>query len=440
MIKTLQQYRTLFFVMVMSSLLVMVGIFQSWNVSLVILNLCIISAIMTLGINIQWGYAGLFNAGILGFVALGGLACIVISMPIVTEAWAQAGIGLLLSVILFLSTIIGAVIIQRQTKRLSYTIIVIMLGIIATRYIFDPTTDMIEKINPSKTGYVGGLGLPIIIAWFAGGAFAAIAAWLIGKITLGLRSDYLAIATLGISEIIIAIIKNEDWLTRGVKNVSGIPRPTFYELDLQESLWFQEMIIWFVGQDNNIQQYIMESSTIFVKLSFTILFTLVLIILYILCQLAHQSPWGRMVRAVRDNEIAAAAMGKNVTKIHLQLFVLGCAILGIAGAMLTSLDGQFTPNSYTPLRFTFLIWVMVIVGGSGNNIGAIIGGFFIWFIWVESEIFGVFFIDLITSWMDDDNLIRQHFMDHASFMRMIMMGIILLVTLRFFPRGLIPEK
>ena len=84
--------------------------------------------------------------------------------------------------------------------------------------------------------------------------------------------------------------------------------------------------------------------------------------------------WGRMMRAIRDNETAARAMGKDVTRRHLQIFILGSAVVGFAGAMMTTLDGQLTPSSYQPLRYTFLIWVMVIVGGSGNNWGAVLGG------------------------------------------------------------------
>ena len=91
-----------------------------------------------------------------------------------------------------------------------------------------------------------------------------------------------------------------------------------------------------------------------------------------------------MMRAIRDNEEAANAMGKNVVKQHLLIFILGSAIVGIAGAMLVTQDGLFTPGSYRPMRYTFLIWVMVIVGGSGNNFGAILGGFVVWFLWIEA--------------------------------------------------------
>ena len=100
-----------------------------------------------------------------------------------------------------------------------------------------------------------------------------------------------------------------------------------------------------------------------------------MIALLIITQKALYSPWGRMMRAIRDNEEAANAMGKNVVKQHLLIFILGSAIVGIAGAMLVTQDGLFTPGSYRPMRYTFLIWVMVIVGGSGNNFGAILGRF-----------------------------------------------------------------
>jgi len=152
------------------------------------------------------------------------------------------------------------------------------------------------------------------------------------------------------------------------------------------------------------------------------------------------SPWGRMMRAIRDNEEAAAAMGKDVTKRHLQVFVIGSAVCGIAGAMLTSLDGLLTPASYQPLRFTFLIWVMVIVGGSGNNWGAVLGGFIIWFLWIEVEPLGLWIMEWVTSGLEDGSDLKDHLMDSAAHMRLVTMGAILLLVLRFNPKGLIPEK
>jgi branched-chain amino acid transport system permease protein len=313
------------------------------------------------------------------------------------------------------------------------TIVVAVIGFYVTRSVLDPAVQAVEGVNPALTGYLGGLGLPVLISWPVGGLFAAAAAWVIGKTALGLRSDYLAIATLGISEIIIAVLKNEDWMTRGVKNVIGIPRPVPYEVDLQADPSFVERATSF-GLDP------MTASTIYVKLGYAVLFAIVLIVLLWLSQMALKSPWGRMMRAIRDNETAARAMGKNVTARHLQVFILGSAICGIAGAMMTTMDSQLTPSSYQPLRFTFLIWVMVIVGGSGNNLGSILGGFLVWFLWVQVEPLGAALMDIITSPMAEDSALRDHLVKSAAYMRLLTMGIFLLVMLRFSPKGLIPEK
>ena len=189
-----------------------------------------------------------------------------------------------------------------------------------------------------------------------------------------------------------------------------------------------------------MNKLVIDGSSIYVKLCYAGLFISVLVILFFLSQLALNSPWGRMLRAIRDNEVAASAMGKNIVGQHLQVFILGSAIIGIAGAMLTTLDGQFTPGTYQPLRFTFLVWVMVIVGGSGNNLGSIFGGFFIWFMWIEAEPISIAFISLMTSGLEYGDPIRTHLIASAPHMRLFIMGTILLITLRFMPRGVIPEK
>ena len=146
------------------------------------------------------------------------------------------------------------------------------------------------------------------------------------------------------------------------------------------------------------------------------------------------------MRAIRDNETAAEAMGKNVAARHLQTFILGSAVCGIAGAMITTLDGQFTPGSYQPLRFTFLVWVMVILGGSGNNWGAVLGGMIVWFLWVEVEPVGLWLTDVLAAGLPESTGLHTHLLRSAAYMRLLTMGGILLFVLRFFPRGLIPEK
>ena len=189
-----------------------------------------------------------------------------------------------------------------------------------------------------------------------------------------------------------------------------------------------------------LKQFVIESSTVFVKLCFAGLFTVVVIILLIITQKALYSPWGRMMRAIRDNEEAANAMGKNVVKQHLLIFILGSAIVGIAGAMLVTQDGLFTPGSYRPMRYTFLIWVMVIVGGSGNNFGAILGGFAVWFLWIEAAPIALFLINLFTVGMSDSHALKVHLIESVPYFRYLMMGLGLLLIMRYRPKGILPEK
>ena len=422
----------------MALLLLLVGLLQSWNVALAILNLCIISAIMSLGINIQWGNSGIVNFGAMGFTALGGLCCVLISMPVTKSAWQIGGFYVLFAIVIFfififLTNKVWKLLKNSPKKRVIYSLLIFLIGFIILRFIADPAILKIESFEPAKTGYLGGINLPIIFSWPIAGLLSAITAFLIGKIALGLRSDYLAIATLGISEIILYFIKNEDWLSRGVKNVNGLPRPVPYEVDLQNSVWLIEFTEKF-----NLSPVI--TSSIIVKLSYSLLFLSVLIIIFVLFETALKSPWGRMMRAIRDNEISASAMGKDVKKRHLQVFIIGSAIIGISGAMLTTLDGQFTPSSYQPLRYTFLIWIMVIIGGSGNNHGAIIGGFAIWFFWIQAEPIGIFLIELITIFLSDQNEMKLYLLNHAAYMRLLLMGLVLILALRFFPKGIIEEE
>ncbi len=439
---------------IMAVLLTFVGVTQSWGVSLTIINMCIISAIMTLGVNIQWGYAGLFNVGIMGFCALGGAAAVLVSSQPVGEAWSAGGTGISLALLSLVGGVCFVYILHKvwgkRPLRNTVTFIAALGVYFLARHFYDPASAAIEAVDPAKTGYLGGAGLPIIFSWVIGGLFAAGAAWFIGKVTLGLRTDYLAIATLGIAEIIVALLKNEEWLTRGAKNVTGLPRPVPYEIELQQAGWFIDLVSKFnadvlsglAGDERAaaLQTLVMDASGIFVKLCYAGLFSVVLILLFVLCQLALNSPWGRMVRAIRDNETAAAAMGKDIKARHLQIFILGSAVVGIAGAMMTTLDGQFTPGTYNPLRYTFLIWVMVIVGGSGNNLGSILGGFLVWFVWIEAEPLGTWLMDVVTSGMDPASALREHLIGSAQYMRLMVMGGVLILVMRYTPGGILPEK
>ena len=417
---------------------ILTGFAKGPNAALYLLNLGLISAILALGVNLQWGLAGLLNVGVMGFVALGALATVLISMPPTVEAMAAGGLRVVVALITGALVIITTVMVSKRMKpgrNRTITILGLLIGgFFLYRFLFDPAVAAIEAVNPAGTGYLGGLGLPVLIAWPVGGLLAAGAAWVIGKTALGLRSDYLAVATLGIAEIIIAVLKNEDWLSRGVKNVVGIPRPVPYEVDLQASKTFISNAAS-LGFDNPV-----VASTIFVKLCYTGLFLMVLVILMWLSQKALNSPWGRMMRAIRDNEVAAEAMGKDVTKRHLQIFVLGSAICGVAGAMWATMDSTLIPTSYNPLRFTFLIWVMVIIGGSGNNWGAILGGFSILLLWDWGEQLGLWMMQALTFPLEEGVWLKDHLIHNAPHMRLLMIGVVLLLILRFSPRGLIPEE
>ncbi|AWB48653.1 branched-chain amino acid ABC transporter permease [Gemmobacter aquarius] len=430
--------RTTILFVVLALLYAGTGFLFSWNLALSILLMGLLSSIMALGVNIQWGYAGLFNTGIMGFTALGGLAVVLVSAQPVVAGWNAGGPGILTGLLLGAASIALAVFVWNRMAagraRMLTTMAILVLGFVVFRAVIDPSVMAVESNDPATFGNLGGLGLPSLLAWPVGGLLAAAAAWAIGKTALGLRSDYLAIATLGIAEIIVAVMRNEDWLARGVKNVDELPRPwpVPYEVFLQKDPGFLDWVTrW--GFDP------VTASTIIVKLCYVVLFTLVLLAIIWLSERALHSPWGRMMRAIRDNEVAANAMGKNVTKRHLQIFILGSAVVGIAGAMMTSMEGQLVPGTYNPLRFTFLIWVMVIVGGSGNNWGSVLGGLLIGWLWLIVESLGPGMMGLLTSGLAD-GWFKAHLVEAAPHMRLLTLGVILLLVLRFSPRGLLPGK
>ena len=170
---------------VMALLIVGVGVFQSWIVALTILNLCLISAVMALGVNMQWGYAGLFNAGVMGFAALGGIGVVLTSMPPVKGALAAGGVNLGLAALFIILTLAAALFVRRRVPgylRGPVGLLVVLVGYFLMRIFLDPASEAIEAIDPAAAGYLGGLNLPVLIGWLVGGVFAAGAAWLVGKV------------------------------------------------------------------------------------------------------------------------------------------------------------------------------------------------------------------------------------------------------------------
>ena len=243
----------------------------------------------------------------------------------------------------------------------------------------------------------GGIGMPIVIGFAAAMVVSGILAFLVGLITLNLRSDYLAIASIGIAEIIRLVLKNEDWLTGGVNGFNGIN-----------------------GKFINI----IEGGSAFL---YMLLVLAVLAIVYFLAERAYKSPWGRVLRAIRENETAARAMGKNSLNFRLQAFVLGAAVMGLGGAVYTHFVGFISPEAFDPLLATFIIWVMLIAGGSGNNKGAILGAFVIWAVWSGTE--------FVTSRILPADMVTQ-----GAYLRVLFIGVLLQVILLLRPQGIIPEN
>ena len=288
-----------------------------------------IYAILTLGLNIQWGFAGLFNVGIAGFFVIGAYTSAILT-----------------------------------------------------------TAD--------SARHLGGYGLPIVLGVVAGMALSAFMAYFIARISIRLRSDYLAISTLGIAEIIRLTFKNETWATNGARGVSYIPKPF-------ESL----------AEPYN-------------QIAMTAVVLVIVAVLYIMLERMRTSPWGRVMSAIRENEASARAAGKDVDRLRVQAFVVGSAIMGLGGAMMAHHLKFIDPNAADPLTATFLVFVMLIVGGSANNRGAILGAMLMWIIWSATEI--------VTSRLPDAFAIR------SAYVRVFLIGLVLQFVLQKFPQGILPER
>lgn len=376
-------------------------------------------AIIALGVSVQWGYAGLFNVGVMGFVALGAFGSMIISYPIHPVFWDSEAPAMLGTTLIYL--VVGAAItfaISRIDRlgvpkqfRTILTIISAAITYLVVQSALDPAATLIE----SNARFMGGLGLPVWMGWIFGGLLAGGLGWCMGKITLGLRTDYMAIATLGIAEIVKAFLKNADWLTRGTMTVSPLPWPVPTPVEIG--------FIW------SRSAYLCVTAAI-------------IVVIYVLLQRAWASPWGRMMRAIRDNELAAEAMGKDNNGRRLEMFVLGNIIVGIGGAALITFTSIFDPSGFLPLNHTFLVWVMVILGGAGNNLGAIFGALFVYMIWTMSEPITLFLFQHGADWtnylfgLEAPNDLATR----ALQMRVFIIGLTIVLVLRFAPNGVLPER
>jgi branched-chain amino acid transport system permease protein len=249
------------------------------------LTFAAIFAVIVLGLNLQWGYTGLFNVGVAGFVAVGAYTSAILTAPEYPES-------------------------------------------------------------------LGGFGLPVAVGWLGAMAASALVALVVGAAALRLRHDYLAIATFGVAVVLQLVALNARWLTGGPFGLQFIPRP------LQGALgtglaWNAAYLAIVLG---------------------------VLLAAYLALERLANSPWGRVLRAIREDETAAEALGKRAFLFRLQSFVIGSALMGLGGALYGHFVAYIAPEDFLPI-LTFQLWAMLIVGGAGNNRGAILGAFAVWLLW-----------------------------------------------------------
>jgi branched-chain amino acid transport system permease protein len=291
------------------------------------LTTALIFALITLGLNLQWGLTGLFNVGVAGFVAIGA-----------------------------------------YTSALMTT--------------------------PDDLARLGGFGLPIVAGWLGAMIVAGLAAALTGFATLRLKSDYLAITTFGVAVVVQLVALNAQFFTGGAFGIGFIPRP-FASL---------------------------AETPLMFNLSNVAIVAAVTLAAYLALQHLSKSPWGRVLKALREDERAAVSLGKSARFYRVQAFGVGGALMGLAGAVQAHFIGFIAPDNYAPM-LTFQVWVMLIVGGSGSNLGAVVGSILVWAIWAGSGA-------ATAAFFPPEQQAR------AAALQIVAIGVMLCVILLFRPNGL----
>jgi len=296
-----------------------------------------IYAVFSLGLNIQWGYTGLFNIGIAGFFCIGAYISALITLS-------------------------------------------------------PPSGTYAEYVH-----HAFALNMPFPVGLLGAAVVCGIIAFLIGIPTLKLEEDYLAIATIGIAETVRLIFNNEQWLANGPRGLTGLPQP------------LSGIVL------PRYYNYI-----------YLIIVVTALVFIYFLIERAIRSPWGRVLRAIREDEVSTAMSGKNIFSFKMQAFVFGAMVMGIGGALYAHFTIAISPEVFTPLYGTFIIWVMVMAGGSGNNKGVILGAFVIWAIWTGSQFLTAYLPYTLKS--------------RAPYIRFLIIGILLEIILISRPKGILGEE
>jgi branched-chain amino acid transport system permease protein len=279
-----------------------------------------IYALMALGVNVMWGFAGMVNLGLVGFFAVGAY-----------------------------------------------------------------TSALLTKV-----------GSPIAVGMLAAAVLASAVGVVVSLVTVRLRGDYLAIVTLGFAETIRIVASNAIWLTNGTDGISGIPGP--YRGTLSPEAF---------------------------NLLYLAVVAAVVAVAYVCMERLRASPFGRVLRAIRDDEQVAAVAGKHVTLFKVKAFAIGSAALGLAGALYAHYTSYIAPDIFVPL-FTLYIKLALLAGGLGNNRGAIVGAFAVVFL-LEATRFAI-------PWVPGATPVQ------GAAIREFLVAVLLIVMLRYRPAGLLPER
>jgi branched-chain amino acid transport system permease protein len=268
------------------------------------------------------------------------------------------------------------------------------------------------RTTPISRDHLGAYNVPIPLAMLGAMVVSAAVAWAIAKICIRLRADYLAIATIGIAEILRLVFKNEIWATNGPRGVSQIPKAFETLPQPWNTIAFLAMVLGIV------------------------------LVIYLALERARTAPWGRVMTAIRENESAASAAGKNIEAFRLESFVIGSALMGLAGALLAQYLKQIDPQVSDPLTATFLVFVMLIAGGSANNRGAVLGAMLLYAVWSGSEIFSQRLLALLSSdWLGILTITEAgEWSIRFAYLRVFLIGLILQFILQKRPQGILPEK
>jgi branched-chain amino acid transport system permease protein len=250
---------------------------------------------------------------------------------------------------------------------------------------------------PPSPDRLGGLAWPIPAGWLGAALAAGVVALGVGLVTLRLRHDYLAIATFGIAVTIQLLAVNLIPLTGGPFGIHGVPRP------------FTGAIASPLGRN----------------VAYVAVVIALVAAVYVALERLVQSPWGRVLRGIREDETAAAALGKPAAAFRLQAFALGAMVMGLAGAVYAHFIGFVAPEDFLSI-LTFQVWTMLVVGGSGNNRGAVAGAVAVWALWSASGA-------ALTA------VLPQELQARSAALQTVVIGVVLAAVLLVRPRGLLGE-